>query len=50
MDPYNHDYKGYDPTDRLTLFLGPLTFGNLLLDRLLQQLIWRSPIIRPLLG
>jgi len=46
-----HNYKGYDPADGLTSFLRPLTFGNLYLDRLLQQLIWRSPInLRPLLG
>jgi len=47
----DHDYKGYDPADGLTSFLRPLTFGNLFLDRLLQQLVWRSPInIRPLVG
>lgn len=46
-----HDYKGYDPADGLTSYLRPLTFGNLFLDRLLQQLVWRSPInIRPLIG
>jgi rhamnogalacturonyl hydrolase YesR len=47
----DHNYKGYDPADGLTSYLRPLTFGNLFLDRLLQQLIWRSPInLRPLLG
>lgn len=47
----NYDYKGYDPADGLTSYLRPLTFGNLFCDRLLQQLIWRSPInLRPLLG
>ncbi|MGB5156744.1 MAG: hypothetical protein WBN77_04815 [Desulfobacterales bacterium] len=47
----DHDYKGYDPADGLTSFLRPLTFGNLFLDRLLQQLVWRSPInIRPIVG
>lgn len=47
----DHDYKGYDPADGLTSYLRPLTFGNLLLDRVLQQVIWRSPInLRPLLG
>jgi rhamnogalacturonyl hydrolase YesR len=47
----DHNYKGYDPADGLTSFLRPLTFGNLFLDRLLQQLIWRSPInLRPFLG
>lgn len=47
----DHDYKGYDPADGLTSFLRPLTFGNPFCDRLLQQLIWRSPLnLRPLLG
>ena len=47
----DHDYKGYDPADGLTSYLRSLTFGNLFLDRLLQQLVWRSPInIRPLVG
>lgn len=46
-----HNYKGYDPADGLTSYLRPLTFGNLYLDRILQQLIWRSPLnLRPLLG
>lgn len=47
----DHNYKGNDPADGLTSFLRPLAFGNLFLDRILQQLIWRSPInLRPLLG
>lgn len=47
----DNNYKGYDPADGLTSFLRPLTFGNLFLDRLLLQLVWRSPInLRPLLG
>lgn len=47
----DHDYKGYDPADGLTSYLRPLTFGNLFLDRVLLQLVWRSPInLRPLLG
>lgn len=47
----DHDYKGYDPADGLTSYLRPLTFGNLLLDRVLMQAIWRSPVnLRPLLG
>jgi len=47
----DHDYKGYDPADGLTSYLRPLTFGNLFLDRVLQQVIWRSPInLRPVLG
>ncbi len=45
------DYKGYDPGDGLTTFLRPLTFGNIFAERVLQQLIWKSPInIRPLVG
>lgn len=47
----DHNYKGYDPADGLNSYLRPLTFGNLFLDRLLQQLVWRSPVnIRPILG
>jgi hypothetical protein len=47
----DHDYKGFDPADGLTSYFRPLTFGNLFMDRLLQQLVWRSPInIRPLVG
>jgi rhamnogalacturonyl hydrolase YesR len=46
-----HDYKGYDPADGLTSYLRPLTFGNLFLDRLLLQLVQRSPInLRPFFG
>jgi hypothetical protein len=45
------DYRGYDPGDGLTSFLRPLTFGNIFAERILQQLIWKSPInIRPLVG
>lgn len=44
-------YRGYDPGDGLTSFLRPLTFGNIFSERILQQLIWKSPInIRPLVG
>ena len=47
----DHDYKGYEPFDGLLSFLRPLTFGNLLLDRLLLQLVRQSPLnLRPLLG
>ena len=47
----DHDYKGYEPFDGLSSYVRPLTFGNLLLDRLLLQLIRQSPInLRPLLG
>ena len=46
-----HNYQGYDPGDGLTSFLRPLTFGNLLAERLLQQAIWKSPVnMRRLLG
>ena len=46
-----HGYKGYDPSDGLNSFLRPLTFGNQLADRMLMQLIWKSPInLRPLVG
>src|SRR4051794_39045349 len=45
------NYKGYDPGDGLTSFLRPLTFGNIFAERVLQQLIWKSPVnIRPLVG
>lgn len=46
-----HDYKGYDPSDGLTSFLRPLTFGNTLLERILQQVGRQSPVnMRPLMG
>jgi hypothetical protein len=45
------NYKGYDPGDGLTSFLRPLTGGNLLAERVLQQLVWKSPVnLRPLIG
>ena len=47
----HHDYKGYEPFDGLSSPLRKLTFGNLLMDRLLLQLVRQSPInLRPLLG
>ena len=47
----DHDYKGYEPFDGLSSTFRPLTFGNLLMDRLLLQLIRQSPInLRPLFG
>ncbi|MBN2323603.1 MAG: hypothetical protein JXQ30_07710 [Spirochaetes bacterium] len=47
----SHDYKGYEPFDGLSSFIRPLTFGNLFLERVLMQLIRRSPVnLRPLLG
>ena len=46
-----HDYRGYDPTDGLKSFLRPLTFRNQFADRVLMQLIWKSPVnFRPLVG
>jgi hypothetical protein len=46
-----HRYKGYDPSDGLNSFLRPLTFGNQFADRVLMQLVWKSPInLRPLIG
>jgi len=46
-----HDYKGYEPFDGLSSRFRPLTFGNLLQDRLLLQLIRQSPLnLRPLFG
>lgn len=45
------EYRGYEPFDGLSTWLRPLTFGTLLGDRLLQQLIRQSPLnLRPLLG
>jgi len=47
----DHNYKGYEPFDGLSSFLRPLTFGNLFLERLLQQLVRQSPVnLRPFLG
>jgi hypothetical protein len=46
-----HAYKGYEPFDGLSSPLRSLTFGNLLLDRLLLQLVRQSPWnLRPILG
>jgi len=45
------DYKGYDPGDGLTSWLRPLTLGNLFAERILQQVIWKSPVnLRPFVG
>lgn len=47
----DHNYKGYEPFDGLSSFLRPLTFGNLFLERILQQLVRQSPVnLRPLFG
>lgn len=46
-----HGYKGYEPFDGLSSWCRPLTFGNLLAERLLMQLIRQSPVnLRPLMG
>jgi hypothetical protein len=47
----SHGYRGYEPFDGLSSPLRPLTFGNLLAERILQQAVRQSPVnIRPLLG
>ena len=44
-------YKAYDPGDGNLSFLHALTFNNLLLERCLQQSVYRAPInLRPLYG
>jgi rhamnogalacturonyl hydrolase YesR len=46
-----HDYCAYDPGDGNLSFLHPLTFNILILERVLQQAVYRSPLnLRPLLG
>lgn len=46
-----HDYKAYDPGDGNSSFLHALTFNNLLLERLLQQAVYRAPVnLRPWIG
>ncbi len=45
------NYRGYDPGDGLNSSLRPLAFGNRLAERVLLQVIWKSPFnLRPLLG
>jgi rhamnogalacturonyl hydrolase YesR len=47
----DHDYAAYDPGDGNNSFLHSLTFNNLLLERILQQAVYRAPFnLRPLLG
>jgi len=47
----DHGYKACDPFDGLCSILRPLTFGNVLAERLLEQIIRQSPLnLRPLLG
>jgi len=46
-----NDYKGYEPFDGLSSYLRPLTFKTQSLERILQQVVRRSPLnLRPLLG
>jgi polysaccharide biosynthesis protein VpsJ len=46
-----HGYRAYDPGDGSNSFLRPLTFNSLLLERLLQQAVYRTSFnLRPLLG
>jgi rhamnogalacturonyl hydrolase YesR len=46
-----HEYAAYDPGDGNNSFLHLFTFNNLLLERLLQQAVYRAPFnLRPLLG
>ncbi len=47
----DHGYRAYEPFDGLSSYLRPLTFGDLFLERLLQQVVRQSPWnLRPLLG
>jgi len=46
-----NDYKAYDPGDGNLSFLTVFTFKNLLLERILQQSVYRAPFnVRPLYG
>jgi hypothetical protein len=45
------DYRGYEPFDGLSSWIRPLTFGNALAGRLLQQAVRQCPWnLRPWLG
>jgi hypothetical protein len=47
----DRQYRGYEPFDGLSSWFRPLTFGTLLGERLLMQLIRQSPInLRPIMG
>lgn len=47
----DHQYRAYEPFDGLSSPLRALTFGNLLISRLLLQAVRQSPVnLRPLLG
>jgi rhamnogalacturonyl hydrolase YesR len=46
-----HGYRGYEPFDGLSSWFRPLTFGNLLAERILMQSIRQCPWnLRPLMG
>lgn len=46
-----HEYRGYEPFDGLSSWLRPLTCGNELAGRLLQQVVRQCPWnLRPVLG
>lgn len=46
-----NDYCAYDPGDGNLSYLHLLTFNKLMLERILQQAVYRSPVnLRPLLG
>lgn len=47
----DHGYRAYDPGDGNLSFLHALTFDILMLERILGQVVYRSPVnLRPLLG
>jgi polysaccharide biosynthesis protein VpsJ len=47
----SHAYEAYDPGDGNTSYLHALTFNVILLERFLQQAVYRAPCnLRPLLG
>ncbi len=47
----DRNYCGYEPFDGLSSWFRPLTFGTLLGERILMQLIRQSPInLRPIMG
>jgi rhamnogalacturonyl hydrolase YesR len=46
-----NDYKGYEPFDGLSSWFRPLTFGNIMAERILMQAVRQSPVnLRPILG
>lgn len=46
-----HEYRGYEPFDGLSSWVRPLACGNLLAERVLQQVVRQCPWnVRPLLG